>query len=135
MKTFIADTNFYLRYLLKDNATQAALCEKQLTQARDGVIEIVFTDPVILEMEFVLRSFYKVPRITIVEKLLVLVKTKYLTIEHRALWIEVFELYQTNTIALLDCYLFLRAQEFSSEVLSFDHDFEKLRKTASTHFD
>jgi len=128
MKSYIADTNFYLRFILQDVKSQAKLSEKYLNKAKLGEIKIFFPDEVVLEMEFVLRNFYSVNREEITKSLLGLMKIEYVDVENRSLWIKTLEIYKEKNVSLLDIFLFLKAKDVGSEVLSFDRDFQKLKK-------
>ena len=128
IKTYFADTNFYLRLLLQDIKDQATETENLLKKARDKKILIIFLPEVILEMTFVLESFYKVSKDQISRHIKTLVKTDYLDIKNRNIWMESFEIYEKNNISIFDIYLFLQAQKNGSEVLSYDTDFKKLQK-------
>ena len=128
MTTYVADTNFYLRFILQDIKSQADITEKYLELAKSGEINIIFLDEVILEMEFVLRSFYSVKRGDIAQSLTALIKLDYVEIENRTLWIKTLETYWKKNVSLLDILLFYKAQEMDSDVLSFDEDFKRLQK-------
>ena len=128
IKTYFADTNFYLRFLLQDIKDQATETENLLKKARDKKILIIFLPEVILEMTFVLESFYKVSKDQISRHIKTLVKTDYLDIKNRNILMESFEIYEKNNISIFDIYLFLQAQKNGSEVLSYDTDFKKLQK-------
>ena len=128
MKKYIADTNFYLRFILQDNKEQAQLTKKRLQQAKKGEIKILFADEVILEMEFVLRSVYSVDRKDITEDLLKLIKNDFVEIENRYLWMVSLGIYRDVKIDLLDIYLSVKANESGYEVLSYDKDFRKLER-------
>ena len=120
MKTYFADTNFYLRFLLQDNQTQAAKVEYFLKLAKKEKIKIVYLPAIILEMEFVLRHVYTLPKSQISSKLLNLIKTPYLTVEDRGIWVKAFELFNSKSIALLDVFLLEKAKANNAEILSFD---------------
>ena len=130
--TYFADTNFYLRFLLQDVMSQATKTEKLLKKVRDKNIIIIFLPEVILEMVFVLESFYKAPRSDIAEKLTTLIKTEYLNIQHRSLWIKAFEIFEKSAVSMFDIYLFLRAKDDNSKILSYDKDFVKLNRIIKT---
>ena len=129
---YFADTNFYLRFLLQDVMSQATKTEKLLKKVRDKNIIIIFLPEVILEMVFVLESFYKAPRSDIAEKLTTLIKTEYLNIKHRSLWIKAFEIFEKSAVSMFDIYLFLRAKDDNSKILSYDKDFVKLNRIIKT---
>lgn len=127
MKSYFADTNFYLRFIFKDNQNQAKQAKEFLQKAKEKRIKIVFLSEVILEMGFVLRSVYSLSKTEIVKILSILVKTEYLEIPERNLWLETFEIYQQKNISLFDIYLFLQSQKEKAEILSFNKDFKKLK--------
>ena len=129
MKKCLADTNFYLRFILQDNSRQVQEVEKYLQKARAGQLEIVFLNEVILEMEFVLKKVYLTPKEKIIKALAVLFKTEYLAVQNRELWLEAIKIYQEKNLDFFDIFLFLKAQKEKAEVLSFDKDFQKLAKS------
>ena len=128
MKSYIADTNFYLRFLLQDNIKQAKKAELYLKKAKKGDIRIIFLPAVILEMNFVLKTVVSVPRVEIANQLTNLIKTTYVEIENRDTWLETLQLYKNYNIDLLDIFLFFKAKKENAEVLSFDRDFVKLKR-------
>ena len=128
MKTYFADTNFYLRFILRDNRLQAKKTDEYLEEAKKGNIEITFLSSIILEMDYVLRSVYSLDRGEITKYLGTLIETPYLNIEDRNVWAGVFEIYQSKKISLIDIYLHLKAEKNNAEVLSFDKDFRKLAR-------
>lgn len=128
MKIYIADTNFYLRFLLQDNKKQYLQSKKYLQQAKDGKIKIIFVSSVILEMSFILNKYFSLNREDVAKYLTSLLKTSYIDIEDRKIWIDVFLLYKKSGIDLIDIYLFLKARKEKAEILSFDKDFVKLKR-------
>ena len=128
MKSYFADTNFYLRFILKDNRGQAKKSKEFLTKAKKGKIKIIFPPEVILEMEFVLRSVYSLSKKEVVRYLLPLIKTDYLEIKEREIWLVAFKVFQETNLSLLDIFLFLKAKKEKAQILSFYKDFKKLNK-------
>lgn len=127
MSKYFADTNFYLRFLLKDNQKQADSAENELIKAQNGQQEIVFLSAIILEMNFVLKSVYSLSPIEIADYLLTLVKTPYLDIEDRDIWLKVLSLYSKKKNSLLDIFLFEKAKVNKAEVLTFDQKLAKIK--------
>lgn len=127
MKTYFADTNFYLRFLLNDNQAQATKIEHYLNQARKEKIKIVYLPVVIIEMEVVLRRLYSQPRTQIHKQLLTLIKTPYLAVEDQDIWIKTFERFADSNIDLVDLFLFEKAQASNAAVLTFDKKLSKLK--------
>ena len=69
MQKYIADTNFILRYLLADNEDQYNKAKMIFEEARVGKNQIEIEQSVFVEVIFVLSSFYKVPKLEIVNLL------------------------------------------------------------------
>ena len=128
MKRCFADTNFYLRFILQDNKTQANLVEEELKRAKAGQIQIIFLSIVILEMGFVLKSFYSIPNVQITTHLSTLIKTSFLEVQDRSVWLKVLPVFAKKNIDLIDIFLFEKAISEDGTVLSFDKDLERLKK-------
>lgn len=128
MKVYFADTNFYLRFILKDNQAQVKKVRECLAEVREEKIEIVFLPEVILEMEFVLRSVYALSKKQIARYLVPLVRTDYLDIGEREIWLTAFKIFPEKNFSLFDIFLFLKARSRKAEVLTFDKDFRKLKR-------
>lgn len=128
MTTYFADTNFFLRFLLQDNQTQAQKVEDYLDMAKKEKIKIVYLVAVIIEMEVVLRKVYHQQKVYIAEQLLTLVQTPYLAIEDRETLIRTFELFRKYNLDLLDLFLLERAKSDKAEILTFDKKLIALSK-------
>lgn len=128
VKRYFADTNFYLRFTLQDNKEQANFVEDELKKAKAGQQTIVFLSIVILEMAFVLKSYYLLSNVEIANCLSTLAKTSFLDVADRSIWLKVLPVYAKKNISLIDIFLFEKAKSEGGEVLSFDKDFERLKK-------
>lgn len=131
MKSYLVDTNIFVRYFTESDSVFTKKSKDYFAKARDGKIKIEVSSEILLEIEYVLRKVYKVGRILISEKLLFLAKTPYFDIQKRNLWIKSLELYSNTNFDLVDIFLWAQAEEKNIEVLSFDKDFEKLKKFKS----
>lgn len=129
VKSYFADTNFYLRFILKDNIRQVKKVKELLFKAKKRKVKIIFLPQVILEMEFVLRSVYSLSKEEIVEYLFPLVKIDYLEIGERQIWLTAFKIFKEKNLSLFDIFLFLKAKNEGAEILSFDKDFKKLARS------
>lgn len=127
MKTYFADTNFYLRFLLNDNKTQAIKVEYYLNQAKKEKIKIVYLSAIIIEMEVVLRRVYGLPKSQISKQLQILIKTPYLTVDDQDIWIKTFDRFTAINIDLVDLFLFEKARANNGKILSFDQKLLKLK--------
>lgn len=126
MKTYFADTNLFLRFILQDIQSQAQKAEDYLNQAKAEKIKIIYLVAVIIEMEVVLRKVYRQSKDKISEQLLALVQTPYLIVEDRGIWMNAFELFKKNNLDLLDIFIFAKAEVINAEVLTFDEKLAKL---------
>lgn len=128
MKTYFADTNIFIRFLVGDNHKQAKQAGNYFALAKAKKIQIVILSEVILEIDYVLKKVYGLSRLEIARKLSDLVSSPYFDPEDRSIWIMCLELYRQTNFDLVDIFLFEKAKSENAEVLSFDRDFEKLGK-------
>ncbi|NCO12194.1 MAG: hypothetical protein COZ34_03595 [Candidatus Pacebacteria bacterium CG_4_10_14_3_um_filter_34_15] len=131
MKKLYVDTNVFLRFLLQDNIKQAKVAEKNFILAKDEKVKIVIVSEVIPELVYVLSGVYKLSRVNIAKYIENIVKTIYLNVEQRDVWIKVMSIYPQVNFDVVDIFLAVKAKEENGEVLSFDKDFEKLEKHLS----
>lgn len=129
MKTYLADANVFLRFILKDNKLQATEAKKYFELAKNGKIELIFIPEIISEIEYVLRKVYKESRGKIREYLESLVKPNYIKVESREIVLNSLNLYGRIKIDFVDLILFFTAKRLKAQVLSFDKDFNKLAKS------
>lgn len=128
MKKYIADTNFYLRFILQDNKNQAERTRVYLEKARLKKISIYFPDEVVLEMVFVLGGYYHFEKRDILTALSSLISCDYLQFEDRNLWLAALRIYKDTNVSLIDILVFVKAKEYGKDVISYDNDFKKLVK-------
>lgn len=127
MPIYYIDTNFFLRFLLKDNLSQLKTVRIYFSKAKIGTIKIVCLTEIILEIEYVLRKVYKYQRTIIGQFLLFILNISYLEFSDREVLYESFKIYQKQSIDLVDLILYFKAKSRQAEVLSFDKDFNKLK--------
>lgn len=127
MKTYFADTNVFLRFLLKDNPEFTKKARSYFILAKNKQIRIIVLSVIVLEIEYVLRKVYSQSRQEIAKKISSLVKSIYFEIEDRSLWLDVLASYPKANIDPVDILLFEKAKANDAEVLSFDKDFKKLK--------
>lgn len=76
------DTNILLRYFLNDDEKQNAKVKNLFVENRQNGTCLFVPSLVILELDWVLASFYKMPRDEIIELLLSVVNFDILKVEH-----------------------------------------------------
>ena len=120
MRTIIIDTNSILRFLLDDIPEQNAEVQKLFRQAKKTNLEIIVSEIVIFEINFILEKYYRFRKEEIIEKLGIIVSSNYLNIESRELFISALKLYRKNNISLVDCFLLVKAEIENAELFTFD---------------
>jgi predicted nucleic-acid-binding protein len=131
VRIYFADTNVFLRFLIQDNLEQYDQAKNYFSQAKAGKIKIFIIPEIILEIDYVLKKVYSLPRIEVSSKLLHLTSTPYFEVKDRDLWIKSLEIYNKTNFDLVDIFLFTSANREGGEVLSFDQDFNKLKRLHS----
>ncbi len=127
MKSYLIDTNFYLRYLLKDDIHAFETVSEYVDQARKLQIELIFLPQVLFEIEYVLRKVYKIHRAQISSILSEIVFTPYITIIDREIIESVVLIFQRKHIDLVDILLTVVADKQKAEILTFDKELIKLK--------
>lgn len=128
MPTYFIDTNFFLRFLLKDNLSQLKTVKLYFSKAKTRTIKIVCLTETILELEYVLRKVYKYHRTIISQFLLFILNISYLEFPDREILYKSLKIYQKQSIDLVDLTLYFKAKSQNAEVLSFDKDFVKIKE-------
>lgn len=127
MKSFVVDTNAFLRLLLNDIPQQARQVEHLIRQAKKEEVKIIVPQIVIFEIEFVLRGYYNFEKQEIIEKLKVLLSSSYFAIESLSVFQEAINLYEENNISLTDCFLIAKAEAEKADLFTFDQKLKKLQ--------
>lgn len=128
MKTYFADANIFLRFILKDHEKLTAKSRQYFSQAKSKQITLIVLSEIILEIEYVLRKVYKISRKEIGVHLSNLVNTSFFLISERTIYAEAIKIYNQTNLDLVDIFLFLKAKKENAQVLSFDRDFKKLNE-------
>ena len=121
----LLDTNFILRFLLKDNLQQFQVAKKILN---DPAESLYITDMVAAEIVWVLTSFYKFSRDQITEKLFLLLNLPSIQ-SNKSVLIRSLYLYRNFNISFIDAYLAAYAEEEKLEgIYSFDKGLDKIKE-------
>ena len=131
MKVYIADSNIFLRFFLQDNPAQAATAEDYFRKAQKKQIEVRVISEIIPEIEYVLSKVYKEKREDIFNWISSVLKSQYLKVEQREIWLRVISIYSKTKIDIVDALLMIKRNVDGGIILSFDKDFKKLEKLAS----
>jgi predicted nucleic-acid-binding protein len=127
-KKFYIDTNVFLRLFLEDNSKQLKLAQEILEEARAGKVSLKVVPQVLFEVSYVLSSVYKYSREETSYILSAIVKTDYLDIERRDVFLVALDVYEFEDVDLVDAYLFFISILDGATVFSFGKDFKKIDK-------
>ena len=103
MKTYFVDTNYLLRWLVKEDENQFKVVERLFNNAANGKTSLVSSALVFFEMKWVLSSVYKLNK---TELITYLEGTLNLPIEfeNKELLADALILFGDRNIDLEDCY-------------------------------
>jgi len=121
----LLDTNFILRFLLKDNLQQFQVTKKILNNPTEN---LYITDMVAAEIVWILTSFYKFSRDQVTEKLFLLLNLPSIQ-SNKSVLIRSLYLYRNFNISFIDAYLAAYSEEENLEgIYSFDKGLDKISK-------
>lgn len=126
MRSILVDTNAWLRYLLHDNDSQYKEMVLLMKKMKKGEVELILTNEVMLEICYVLKSFYKVEKDKISKELSSLVMIKGIVAND--IWKAVFPIFSQKNLSLLDILLKCLVNHNGWELFTFD---KKLKENSS----
>ena len=126
MKTVLADTNIFLRFLTKDILPQAQLVRKRIEEAREGKYRLVVLHVTIVEILYQLVNRYHYSRKEAADKLLLLFSPIWMDLEDKPVVFDALEAYKTSRIDFVALIIWASANDRGMKILSFDRDFDKL---------
>lgn len=125
MNKYILDTNFVLRFLLKDNAKQYKEAKEYFDKAIDGEITLILEQAAFTEIVFVLNSFYKIDKAIFVPELREILAYKGIETNIEALSLTL-DLYLEHNMHIVDCLLLALSNLDSQSIPTFDKKLNKL---------
>lgn len=126
MKTIGIDTNVLLTFRL-ERKPHFPKVKRLFERCLQGKVNIYVPTPVILEMEWVLRSFYKEPKERIILFFEDLFLMKGIVLDHKEdLKFSLNTYKNTSAVSFTDCIIVRQMQVKDAEFLTFDKSLEKL---------
>lgn len=116
----LPDTNFILRYLLRDNEAHFTEASEFFEKVRIGKTTAVLCESVLIECLFVLTKHYKVPRLEASQSLHGIMIYKGIANPNREVLTRTLELYAESNLDPVDCLLVTLAVCEGHEVRTFD---------------
>lgn len=127
MAKFFVDTNIFTRFFLKDDLVLSPKAEKIITDCEDGRYSLVLTPVLFLEINWLLNSFYKQKKDSVLLIIKKIISFSNFEILDKELVEKMISLYKNSNVDLIDCYFAAQMQSKKiDQIFSFDHDFDKL---------
>jgi predicted nucleic-acid-binding protein len=121
--TALLDTNVILRFLLGGSPEQVAAAHELF----ESDLELILTDMVVAECEWVLRSSYGLERQAIAGLLGALISLRNLIIPGEDVLSDAINKYRWTRVDFTDAYLAASALSFGTDrIASFDRNFDQL---------
>jgi predicted nucleic-acid-binding protein len=117
---YVIDANAILRYLLKDDLTQAAIIEEIFKKKKNSESDFYVTREVVMECVCTLSKFYKVSRDDIYAALKSFLNTKMIVLEERGFIMEALDYFSTSGISYVDCLVIIKTKKLNAKLITFD---------------
>jgi predicted nucleic-acid-binding protein len=122
----LLDTNVLVRFLTCDQSKKYRSLYIFFESLEYGKMKVELKLIVLFQVCFVLKSFYKVPKIDIVKGIMNLFEYKGIIIKDKKHIRRMMEIWRDNTLDIVDCYLIACLEGDTQNLLySYDHDFDK----------
>ena len=122
----LIDTNVIVRFLIGDQNPKSEGLYDFFSSLERGEKRVELKMIVLFQVIFVLKSFYKVPKLLIAQALIDLLSYRGIKIKKKKIVLKMLNLWKEHPIEIVDCYLLALLQSHPENVLySYDHDFDK----------
>ena len=126
----LLDSNVIIRFLTCDKNQKYKNLYSFFESLEKGDLRVELKLIVIFQVIFVLKSFYKVPKVQIASGAMDLLKYKGITIKEKKIVNRTLALWQEKSLEIVDCYLIACLEKDSQSILySYDRDFDKFKIT------
>ncbi|MDO9527717.1 MAG: PIN domain-containing protein [Syntrophales bacterium] len=125
-KTYLADTNVVLRYLLGDHPEFSPRADAFFQDVYKGVKKAEILDVVIVECVYVMEKYYGIPKAEIAAKLSGILNFQGIVNTAKSQVLSALLKYEATNADIVDCILAAASTE-SRAVVSFDSDMKKLK--------
>lgn len=126
MKLFL-DTNFLLRFYLKDDEKQFEDCRDLVSQIEEGKFGVYTSSIVFLEISYVLKSVYKLPLKEILVILDSIFTIRGITVIDRTNIKNALRFYKKYKVKFTDCLIASQIPK-NAILISFDEELPKIKE-------
>ncbi len=122
----LIDTNVLVRFFTADHSPEYIKLLQFFKDLENGDMHVELKLIVLFQTLFVLRSVYKVPKISVSEALLSLIEFKGIRIKEKKIVKKMLYLWGESNLEIVDCYLVACLEANKQTILySYDKDFDK----------
>lgn len=125
-KLLCIDTNILARFFCADHPDLSPKAKEIFSKAQEGKIKIYLDEIIVAETVWLLSSYYKFKKESIVLQLQELVSQPWIINSRKKLILEVLELYSKLDFHYVDCWIYCMSKSVSGELKTFDKRLEKL---------
>ena len=120
------DTNYFIRFLLKDIKSQYLISRKLFERGLGGEVKLFSSVVVFFEIYWVFSSFYKKNKNDVIETLKKVLNLSFIRFENREVLEESLDMYKETSLELEDCYnIVLSKVEKCKKFATFDKKIKK----------
>ncbi|WP_026841236.1 PIN domain-containing protein [Citrifermentans bremense] len=124
----LPDTNFILRYLLRDIEDQYQETEAFFEDVRSGKTTALVYQAVLVECLYILTKHYQVPRAAASSNLTALLQYKGIANPDKAVLVRSLALFAETPLDPVDCILAAQSALARHSVMTFDKALQKILK-------
>ena len=121
----LPDTNFILRYLLRDVEEQFAASNEFFENVRTGKQSAAIAESVLVECLYILTKYYRVPRADAAVNLIALLQYKGIFNTDKEVLVKSLCLFSETSLDPVDCILTARSVVQGNQVMTFDKELNK----------
>ena len=128
MTNYFADTNIFVRFLLNDDGKLSPLAREIIIGCEQEKYSLTIIPALVLEIVWLLNSFYKLPKQETIIKLETLAGLNNLNIIDKEIIANTIAIYKEKNVDFLDAFFAASMEALKiKEIFSFDRDFDKIR--------
>jgi len=123
----LIDTNIIIQYLIERKGSQSEGLSEFFIKMENGMIEVECLDIIFFQVIFVLKSFYKVNRIEIINNMKKILSLKGFHMRNKRIIERCLDLWGLHSGDIIDCYLVANMELIGEkELFSYDKAFRQL---------
>lgn len=127
MKEIIVDTNIFIRFFLNDEPKLSTAAREIINDCIVGKYSLIVLPAIFLEIVWLLRSFYKLTKNEIIDKIESMFQIPNLKFIDEKLIKDTVGTFKNYNVDFVDAFVASNAERLNiKEIFSFDRDFDKI---------